>query len=320
MTINNVEFAQPLEDILALLRAELHSRGIQLLEQTPKESGHNIQMQCIYHGNGKERKPSMGIDKNTGMCHCFACQTTVNLPEFISNCFGYNDGGTKGWNWLLKNFVYLEKGDARHVKIDCSRGNNSIRDLGVQNYVTEEKLDSYRYEHPYWSKRHITDYDIIEQFDLGYDKETKCITFPNFNKEGDCEFIAKRSVKTKFFNYPADVSKMCYGIYQLYQLEEFPSRVWVTESMLDALRLWQLDIPAIALNGLGNDRQFKEMMQMPCRAFVLATDMDDRGQDARDRIKRNVKHKMFYEVFLPKGCKDISDCTDEQIKNIRIII
>ena len=318
MTINNVEFAQPLEDILALLRAELHSRGIQLLEQTPKESGHNIQMQCIYHGNGKERKPSMGIDKNTGMCHCFACQTTVNLPEFISNCFGYNDGGTKGWNWLLKNFVYLEKGDARHVKIDCSRGNSGIRDLGVQNYVTEEELDSYRYEHPYWEKRGITEDWLIELFDLGYSPSEKMITMPNHNKEGKCEFVAKRSVKTKFFNYPADVSKMCYGIYQLYQLDEFPREVWIVESMIDALRLWQVGKFACALNGLGNERQFKELTEMPNRAFILATDMDEAGQKARARIRKNVKHKLFYDAMIPH--KDIGECSDDEIENIEVIL
>lgn len=43
MIIKNVEIVQPLEDILSQLRAELHMKGIKLLEKDPRESGHNIQ-------------------------------------------------------------------------------------------------------------------------------------------------------------------------------------------------------------------------------------------------------------------------------------
>ena len=319
MTIKNVEIVQPLEDILSQLRAELHVEGIKLLEKAPRESGNNIQMQCIYHGNGQERKPSMGIRKDTGICHCFACNTTVGLDEFISNCFGYNDCGVYGWAWLIQNFVTLEKGDNRVVKLKISTNRNNVADINSSiEVVSEEELDKYRYYHTYWKKRGITEDWLIELFDLGYDKSTKCITMPNHNKEGQCEFVAKRSVKTKFFNYPADASKMCYGIYQLYQLEEFPKEVWITESMIDALRLWQTERFAVALNGLGNDRQFKELTEMPCRCFILATDMDEKGQEARDRIKKNVKHKFFKEAIIPH--KDIGECTDDEIEEIEVII
>lgn len=319
MTINNVDFAQSLEDILALLRTELHSRGIKLLEQEPKESGHNIQCQCIYHSNGQERKPSMGIDKNTGVVHCFTCQTTVGLPEFISNCFGYNDDGAHGWSWLLQNFISMERG-SRHFEVSFSRGNNSVRDLGIQNYVTEEELDKYRYYHKYWETRGITEDWLIEFFDLGYDIVTKCITMPNHNKDGQCEFVAKRSVKTKFFSYPSGSAKPVYGIYQLYQLDEFPKQVWITESMIDCLRLWQVGKFACALNGLGTQSQFKDLSDMPCRAFVLATDNDEAGHNARKRIKNSVKHKLFYEAIIPTHRKDIGEMTDEEILNMEIII
>jgi len=321
MNIKNVEIVQPLEDILSQLRAELHIKGIKLLEKDPRESGHNIQCQCIYHGNGQERKPSMGIDKNSGVVHCFACDTTVGLDEFISNCFGYSDNGAYGWSWLIQNFVTLEKGEGRVVNFRMgNRRNSNIDTDSCPTFVSEEELDKYRYYHSYWEKRGIKEDWLIELFDLGYSPSEKMITMPNFNKDGDCEFVAKRSVKTKFFSYPSGSAKPVYGIYQLYQLDEFPKEVWITESMIDCLRLWQVGKFACALNGLGTQSQFKALSDMPCRAFVLATDNDEAGRNARQRIKESVKHKLFYEAIIPTHRKDIGEMTDEEILNMEILI
>lgn len=318
MNIDGVEFAQSLDDMLSSLRAELHMKGIKLLEKEPRQSGHNIQVQCPFHGNGQERRPSFGIDIRTGIGHCFTCEEghAVSFPELISHCFGRRDGGAYGWNWLLKNFVYLES-EERNFEVNISRDNTSSSSaLDSAHYVTEEELDKYRYYHPYWKKRGIVEEWLIELFDLGYDIETKCITMPDRNIAGKCLFIARRSVKTKFFNYPANVKKNCYGIYELYQLEEFPLEVWIVESMIDALRLWQVGKFAIALNGLGNAQQFKELSEMPCRVFVLATDMDEAGQKARDRIRMNVKGKIFKQAFYPNGRKDAGECTDEELESL----
>ena len=306
MRCNNIEFVQSLEDILTLLRAELHMSGIKLLEKDPRQSGNNLQCQCIYHGGGNERKPSAGIRMTDGIFHCFACDTTVGLDEFISNCFGYSDHGAYGWSWLLQNFIYIQTE---------YESNDKVSD--TISYVTETELDSYRYEHPYWEERGITDPDLKEFFDLGYDKETKCITMPDRDIDGNCLFVARRSVHTKWFNYPAGVQKNCYGIYELYQYETFPSEVWITESMIDCLRLWQVGKFAVALNGVGNKQQYQELNEMPCMSFVLATDMDEAGQRARDRLRKYVRGKLLYEANMPKGRKDIGECTDDEILGIK---
>ena len=314
MIIKNVEIVQPLEDVLSQLRAELHMKGIKLLEKEPRESGHNIQCQCIYHGNGQERKPSFGLDKRTGVGHCFACDATVGLDEFISNCFGYNDSGAYGWSWLIQNFVTLEKGENRVVKLKISTNRNSVADINSSiEVVSEEELDSYRYYHPYWEKRGITDNDLIEFFDLGYDKNSKSITMPVRDIDGNCLFVARRSIYTKFFSYPSGSTKPLYGLYELYQYPEFPKEVWITESIIDCLRLWQNGKFAVALNGLGTTLQYRQINEMPCISVVLATDMDEAGQKARVKLRNKIRGKLIYEVFLPEGRKDIGECTDEEI-------
>ena len=334
MRINDVNFNVELEDILIELKNELNSNGIELISKY-KDGPTHIQICCPYHNNGQERRPSAGIRKKDGVFHCFACGEIHTLPEVISHCFGYTDDvlGKFGWQWLLKNFATVQVEERKDVELDFRRSgsvfnsrsgsNNTIYrgsfdtyHKNVERYVTEEELDKYRYIHPYILKRGVSE-KIVELFDIGWDSKTDCITFPNLDKYGNCLFVAKRSVKQKFFQYPKDVQKELYGIYQLYQLDPFPSEVYVCESMIDCLYLWTFDIPACAMNGLGNEIQFKQLRELPCRQLILATDADEAGQAARKRIRMNMQNmKIIKEVVLPKGRKDINDCSAVEIQNL----
>lgn len=347
MIINDTQFNVELSVVLAELQSQMTINHIPLLQKT-RDSGDDIMVQCPYHGNGQERKPSAGIRKSDGLFHCFACGETHSLSEVITHCFGKDDDllGTFGWKWLNKNFATIEVEARKDVEIDMARDNISSKvsvaggKLDSSNsvesvYITEEELDSYRYTHPYWKKRGIEDNSIIELFDLGYDKKTECITFPVRDVKGNCLFVARRNVHTKFFNYPKGVEKPLYGLYELEQMRKFELNnmvpypmsevvddVWlknvlVCESMIDCILLWQVGIPAVALNGLGNALQLKQLNEMSCRQLTLATDNDDAGMKARERIRRNIKNKLITEIQFPKGIKDIGECTKEQLMTIR---
>lgn len=317
--INDIYFACELHDILVKLQMELHASGSRYLAKMKIGPTH-IQVTCPYHSDGVERKPSAGIRKEDGLFHCFACNEVHSLPEVISHCFEKDDGGMYGMQWLLRNFSATAREENRNVKFDISRNKKTPDNNGVairsNNYIPDEELDKYRYVHPYILKRGVSE-KIVELFDIGWDSKTDCITFPNLDKYGNCLFVAKRSVKQKFFQYPKDVQKELYGIYQLYQLDPFPSEVYVCESMIDCLYLWTFDIPACAMNGLGNEIQFKQLRELPCRQLILATDADEAGQAARKRIRMNMQNmKIIKEVVLPKGRKDINDCSAVEIQNL----
>ena len=327
MIINDVQFNVELIDILQELISQLRANNIGLIQKY-KEGPTHIQICCPYHNGGQERRPSAGIRKEDGIFHCFACGEVHSLQEVISYCFGHADDiiGKFGWQWLLKNFATVQAEERKDVEIDCSRFNdnlgnysNGVSDKNIQGYITEEELEKYRYIHPYILKRGISE-SIVDLFDVGWDSKMDAITFPNLDKDGNCLFVAKRSVKTKFFQYPKDVQKELYGIYQLYQLQPFPDEVYVCESMIDCLYLWTFDKPACAMNGLGNEIQFKQLRDLPCRQIILATDSDEAGQSARKRIRINLKNtKIIKEAILPKGRKDINDCSADEIQNLMIV-
>lgn len=314
MIIEDKLFNVELQDILSELVSQLRANNIPLLQKM-KDGPTHIQVQCPYHSNGQERKPSAGIRKEDGMFHCFACQTVHTLPEVISHCFDYDDYGVFGWQWLLKNFATVAIEERKDVKLDFVRGNTDKKIVGrYKNFVTEEELDKYRYTHPYLYQRGMTD-DIIEMFDLGYDTSTETITFPIRDIRGRCLFVARRSIKSKFFNYPEGVEKPLYGLYELYRLNKFPSEVYVCESMFDALTIWCYNKYAVALNGLGNELSITQIKKLPCRKIILATDKDEAGKKARVRLRKELTNKIVTELdygTYPDHAKDMNDMTREE--------
>lgn len=357
MIINETQFNVELKDILIELISQLRANNIELIRKY-KEGPTHIQICCPYHANGLEHRPSAGIRKSDGLFHCFACNEVHTLPEVISYCFDRKDDiiGSFGWQWLLKNFATVQVEERKDVALDFYRNSKRTNDNNSTNYkfcstgyvdklcgkrqssqqfVSEEELDKYRYTHPYMYKRGLTD-EIIELFDIGFDRDTQCITFPVRDINGNCLFVARRSVKTKFFNYPQGVEKPLYGLYEfsealrvsklernfIYYGLDFTDwccdTMIVCESMLDALSFWTVGKYAVALNGLGNELQFKQLRELPCRKLILATDMDERGLAARKRIKQNMKNtKIITEYLFPKGRKDANECTKEELKNLR---
>ena len=332
MRINDIEFNADLSQVLDELVHQLRVNNIQFI-QKQKEGPNHIQISCPYHSGGMERRPSAGIRKSDGMFHCFACNEVHTLPEVISYCFGYADDllGKFGWSWLLKNFATIAVEERKDVEIDLERDNVSrksnlldSRDTNKSVYVSERELERYRYYHPYWKKRGIVDEDIIELFDLGFDVNSNSITFPVRDIEGHCLFIARRSVRTKYFNYPEGVTKPLYGLYELYNWGKYNismnvaniGEIIVCESMIDALTCWQYGKYAVALNGLGNDLQFKQLRSLPTRKLILATDNDEAGMKARKRIRKNVKNKIITEYVLPEGKKDINELTIEEFNDL----
>lgn len=315
MKINDVEFNCELEDVLVELQKQLALQGIVLLQKT-NDSGDNIMVQCPYHKDGQERRPSAGIRKSDGTFHCFTCGETHTLSEMISHCFGHDDVlGTWGWKWLLQNFGTVQVAERKDVILDLSRNNKSIENKRSLNYVTEEELDSYRYFHPYMYKRGLTD-EVIAKFDIGYDKNTDCITFPIRDTNGNCLFVARRAVHRKWFNYPAGAEKPLYGLYEISQCLTYPSEIIICESMLDALVFWVIGKCAVALNGTGSESQFEALRNLKCRKLILCTDMDDAGMKSRQKIRKNVKNKIITEYMLPEGRKDANDCTREELENL----
>lgn len=303
-------------EVLEELRRQLALNGLNRFQHI-KPGPKDIQFTCPNpeHASGQEKKPSCGVstvEKNgtpAGTVHCFTCGYTATLPEMISFCFNYDDSGKFGESWLTKNFLTVSVENRKPLQLNLSRG---AKKEEVQQFVSEEELAKYRFYHPYMYKRGLTD-EIIEQFDIGYDKATRCITFPVRDKDGNCLFVARRSVVSKFFQYPDGVLKPLYGV-------EFITpdikEVIICESFFNTLTCWVYGKPSIALLGLGNEQQYEDLIKLPARKYILALDPDSAGRVATQKLRRRLsRYKVISEYVIPPRC-DVNDLTKEEFDNL----
>lgn len=328
MQIDNLMITASLFEILSELKSQLRANGISLLNKTI-DSCDDIMVCCPYHKQGQERRPSAGIRKSDGMFHCLACGETHSLPEVISHCFGSTDT-TFGYKWLSKNFASAEVENREDISLDLERNDISNKSSVLGNRadnksvcVSAAELDSYRYNHPYMYKRGLID-PIIEFFDIGFDKSTNSITFPVRNLLGECMFIARRTVHGKIFNIPKNIEKPLYGLYEIHQRKfsvKDCGKIYVCEGLFDCLRLWCNGKYAVAGFGcLFSDYQVKLLNELPTRHLVLALDSDDAGRKAAKKLRKSIKNKLITEVVLPKGRKDIGECTNDEINNLEEVL
>lgn len=311
------------EDIINVLRAELAQKGMQRFSIV-RHNGENLQTNCPFHKGGQERKPSFGINGEIDKCHCFSCSWSGTIEEMISELYGYQDDGKFGKRWLIKRFNtveietrpnIMERFNGRIIKNDIfgSRCSSNIHNRISNNqdtFISDEELDKYRYIHPYLYQRGLTD-EIIERFDIGYDREQAEITFPVADLSGTVRFIARRSVKSKFFRLPKNLDK---PVYLGYKFVTGKYKVaYIVESFLNCLTCWKYGKPAMALIGTGNENQYEILNKLPVRTYILAFDPDEAGRKATERFKKHVHGKIIKELVYTDN-RDINDLQGEFLK------
>ena len=312
MRIDNLEIQTTTKQILDKLLLECKTQKNGLFQKGYKDIGDYFMVQCPYHKFGKENKPSAQFRKSDALFYCFSCKETHSIMAIIEHCLD-----TNGRKWLLDNFDSSTVED-RNISFNLER-----KQVKNQKYIDREVLKQYRFIHPYMYERKL-DLETIRKFDIGYDKEHNCITFPNKDPNGNILFIATRNINNKFFHYPSDVDKPLYGMYEINREIKHGNdikEVYICESMLDALVIWRYGKYAIALNGTGSQYQYDLLRKSDFRVLILATDNDEAGKKARERLKKAIKNKIIKEIDYDSygNCKDINDMTEEQFLNAKII-
>lgn len=302
--VDNLVVNSSYYDILNNFRIALNSRGINYFREI-KNGQDNIQVSCPFHKDGQEKKASAGISTKDGTFHCFTCGTVKSFTQVLSHCLGYNDNGEKGKEWIVTN---IESNTLQQRELNSSLS----REKAEVKFIDESELDKYRYYHPYMFQRKLTK-EIIEKFDVGFDKDSNSVTFPVRNKEGKCLFIARRRVDYKYFHYPSGAEKPLYGIYEMNKSEK---SIIICESIFNCLTCYVYGKQALALNGTGSKKQIEEISKLPFRVIYLALDNDEAGDNGCFKIFKALKNQfIFYRLVCPEG-KDINDLSEEEFNQI----
>lgn len=315
--IKNKTIDANMEVIIESLRDFILERDNKLLFKDIKPDVDNIMITCPFHKHGEERRPSCGIsikdkvdgDKRypAGTVHCFTCKYTASLDSFISKVLGFEDSGEEGRKWLLDNF---DVSSNRNIQV--SFGGRGYEKTYQQQLISNDLLKEFRFYHPYMFKRGLTE-EIINKYDIGYDKYSDCITFPVRDIKGNCLFIAKRSVKGKMFILPSARNKPLYGVYEL---DYNKPDIFICESFFNALTLVKWGYNAIALMGTGSNYQYELINKLPFRTIRICLDGDLAGRLGTKKLLENIdSNKLVYAYNMFDG-KDVNDLTLEEFLTV----
>ena len=324
INVNGMELDTTYHQLLIDLKGTLMSNGIFLLNDI-KPTGDNIMITCPVHKDGHERKPSCGVSIvpkysgskiiEPGTVHCFTCGYTASLTSFISSCFGYNDGGIFGNKWIKAQYNTGLTVKTRKVQLNLSRRRITQEELPN---VPEEVLQGYRYTVGYMYNRGLTD-DIIEQFDIGYDRKDDCITIPVPNLKGEVKWIQRRSIIGKSYYIPSGINKTDYllGASEVLRLKLYKQPVYIVESPFNMLTLWKLGHAAICLFGTGGGNQYDMLNKLPIRHYIIALDPDEAGKKGSKKLLHNLgKTKLLSKVNYLDS-RDINDL-DAEFDSLKI--
>ena len=242
------------------------------------------------------------------------------MPDIITQLLKVN-----GRAWLLENFDGSNI-ENREVKFDLS-----VKRPSTKYFIAESDLAQYNITHPYMFKRKLT-LDIIKKFNVGYDKDYniindgkvypmgECITFPVKDINGNIVFIARRSINQKVFNYPKDVDKPVYGLYEIYEemkKGKVIDEVYICESFFNCLTIWSYGKYAVALIGTGSNTQLDILKKSDIRHFILALDPDEAGIKGTKRLLEGLTNKFVETAVIPEG-KDVNDLTKEEFEALEV--
>ena len=308
LIIHNKIITASIPTILNTLKKEINGR---YLDYIGPDKGDDIAITCPWHKDGHENRPSCHVftkrdDPNIyyGTCHCFTCSKRLPLYSLVGHCLDGDD--ELGKEWLVERF-----GDVFYETEELLP--EIILEKPDKHYLDNSILSAFNYYHSYLATRHLQP-GVCQYFQVGYDKDTDCITFPIWDENDNLVSIARRSVKGKRFILEGNKDK---PVYLLNFIKKFNyTTVYVCESQINALTLWQWGYPAVALIGTGSKKQYEILKKSGIRNYILCLDGDEAGHKGTERFKANMNNDVFISVkHIPDG-KDVNDLTKEEFDKV----
>jgi hypothetical protein len=170
--------------------------------------------------------------------------------------------------------------------------------------------------HPYWKKR-VGERAAVH-FRLGYDPDTESVTYPLRGPAGVLGVVRRalhREEGQPKYRYPRgiDVGRLLFNY-----SPECRRSVVLVEGALDAIALWNVGVPALAIYGsrLSVD-QVALIDKIDPEVVYTAYDNDDAGFKAHCDTERAFKHRLVDRITWPRSWgKDVDEIGPERLRKI----
>jgi DNA primase len=269
-------------------------------------SGVEWQCLCIFH---EDSSPSLSVNVVSGLYICYACGAKGNGKK-LSEHLGVlprHDANATIDSVLGRLQEYEEsRKPKQYCRVDASHWEQHYRI--IPNWADE------------WQKRLGDTFsdDLAGKFALGYDSFRHELVIPIFDWDGSAESAVRRKLG-KFdgpkylYSKGFKTSHHLYGAWQVRAAHptKRPKRVAIVEGSIDALSLWGIGIPAVALLGSQLSPVQKRLLyRLDAVEYVVMTDRDAAGAKAGMQIEQAMRHTgslVLHPTTWPAGAKDAAE-------------
>jgi DNA primase len=179
-----------------------------------------------------------------------------------------------------------------------------------------KRLNNQAQESPramrYYASRFITE-QSVSKFNLGYSEKQDMVTIPVHSPDGMPVGFVGRSIEGKDFKNTPGLPKG-KTLFNLNRVKT-AGKVYVVESSFDAIRLDQVNFPAVATLGANVSNAQIDLLQKYFNDIIIIADNDEAGGNMKDRLVEKLGSRVSV-IKLDKQYKDIGDMNDEAIRNL----
>jgi DNA primase len=261
---------------------------------------------CPFHNN--HRTPAGEVQKDSGMFFCFSCQKSADLIELVMHTSGRTYFESARYIKSKEKITNLVDDINRSLVVveEFKEFDTSILKRLYDNLVQQDRPKSY------FKSRNIK-MDSCSKFLLGYSEKRDMVTVPVHSPDGLPIGFVGRSIEGKDFKNTPGLPKG-KTLFNLHRVKK-SDIVYVVESSFDAIRLDQVNIPAVATLGANVSNAQIELLQKYFNNIIVVADNDEAGGNMKDRIVERLTSRVSV-IKLNSQYKDIGDMSDEDLKDL----
>ena len=283
------------------IRRSLLASGIEIVSEVDID----FIIFCPFHNN--TRTPAAEVHKTNGLFYCFACQETKELTEVIMQA--------SGRSYFEAARLIDSKSDRKNL-VEALEETLSKKpefeeyDLSMIERLHNNALNNIK-AIEYYKGRKITK-DSVIKYKLGYSEKQDMVTIPVYSPDGLCLGFVGRSIEGKVFKNTPGLPKS-KTLFNIQRAKRF-DKVFVVESSFDAIRLEQVGVHAVATLGATISKEQRKLLKQYFNQVIVLGDNDEAGKNMSKKMISYFGNGCI-APSLPEGIKDVSDLTNEDLKN-----
>ena len=295
---------------------------------------------CPVHG---ESNPSMGVNVEKQVCHCFSCGFKGTFTKLLYNSlpdeFGYDSSTqeTQNKTWF--------RADRKAREFLSSRYELEYREIGeklkrikryedvlaIPDFLSDENKSIPMYKiapfmsgketYKYFFNRGFTKEDMTKYM-IGRDLEHKTVTIPVFNVDGTLagvigRYISKKRKHNQRYKIYDNFDRGSL-LYPLNYYEPFEDTIIIIEGQFDAIHMHKCGFTnSLSLMTNEMTKIQAKWLEDNCECVIYIGDNDDRGLQAREKNRKLLGNKVNFKlVDYPEHGKDPCDWSIKEIEDM----